>query len=272
MKRLIVVRHAKATHKPGFADPDRPLTGRGRRDAKAAGEWLLGQRLIPGLVLCSPSRAPGRPGTGSPPRWAPGTTSRCSTTRRLYLAERGRRARRHRRDARRRADAADRRAQPGRAAGRVEPHRARATWASPPPPSRLSTSAAGPGWSRAPARLARSGRRAQPDPDAASAASTSSREMPSRYRIASRYGTLTEASAASLTTCLALKAIPRPGRGDHVQVVRAVADRDGLAERHPGLAGETAQRLRLARPVDDRAGQPAGQLPARLISSVLAAA
>lgn len=55
MKRLIVVRHAKATHKPGFADPDRPLTGRGRRDAGAAGEWLAGQRLIPELVLCSPS-------------------------------------------------------------------------------------------------------------------------------------------------------------------------------------------------------------------------
>jgi phosphohistidine phosphatase len=55
MKRLIVVRHAKATHKPGFADPDRPLTGRGRRDAKTAGLWLLGQRLIPDLVLCSPS-------------------------------------------------------------------------------------------------------------------------------------------------------------------------------------------------------------------------
>jgi phosphohistidine phosphatase len=55
MKRLIVVRHSKATHKPGFADPDRPLTGRGRRDAKAAGEWLLSQRLIPDLVLCSPS-------------------------------------------------------------------------------------------------------------------------------------------------------------------------------------------------------------------------
>jgi len=55
MKRLIVVRHAKATHEPGFADADRPLTGRGRRDASAAGEWLLSQRLIPDLVLCSAS-------------------------------------------------------------------------------------------------------------------------------------------------------------------------------------------------------------------------
>ncbi len=56
MKRLIVVRHAKATHKPGFADIDRPLTGRGRRDAKAAGEWLVSDELIiPEVVLCSTS-------------------------------------------------------------------------------------------------------------------------------------------------------------------------------------------------------------------------
>lgn len=55
MKRLLVVRHAKATHKPGFADFDRPLTGRGRRDAKAAGEWLGRGGFVPGLVLCSPA-------------------------------------------------------------------------------------------------------------------------------------------------------------------------------------------------------------------------
>lgn len=56
MKRLIVVRHAKATHKPGFADADRPLTTRGRRDATAAGEWLRGQQLMPEMVLCSAAR------------------------------------------------------------------------------------------------------------------------------------------------------------------------------------------------------------------------
>lgn len=55
MKRLIVVRHAKATHKPGFADFDRPLTKRGRRDAKAAGEWLGRSGFVPGLVVCSPA-------------------------------------------------------------------------------------------------------------------------------------------------------------------------------------------------------------------------
>jgi phosphohistidine phosphatase len=56
MKRLIVARHAKATHKPGFADFDRPLTGRGRRDAKAAGEWLSDRGFVPDLVLCSSAR------------------------------------------------------------------------------------------------------------------------------------------------------------------------------------------------------------------------
>ncbi len=55
MKRLVVVRHAKATHKEGFADFDRPLTGRGRRDARAAGEWLRARGIAPDLVLCSPA-------------------------------------------------------------------------------------------------------------------------------------------------------------------------------------------------------------------------
>ena len=56
MKRLIVVRHSKATHKPGFDDIDRPLTGRGRRDAAAAGTWLREHDVTPGLVLCSPAK------------------------------------------------------------------------------------------------------------------------------------------------------------------------------------------------------------------------
>jgi phosphohistidine phosphatase len=56
VKRLIVVRHSKAAHKPGFDDIDRPLTGRGRRDAAAAGAWLRDHDLVPGLVLCSPAK------------------------------------------------------------------------------------------------------------------------------------------------------------------------------------------------------------------------
>ncbi|HEV2451240.1 MAG TPA: histidine phosphatase family protein [Streptosporangiaceae bacterium] len=55
-KRLIVLRHAKATHKPGFPDVDRPLTSRGERDADAAGQWLHARQIVPDLVLCSTSR------------------------------------------------------------------------------------------------------------------------------------------------------------------------------------------------------------------------
>jgi phosphohistidine phosphatase len=53
---LIVLRHAKAEHTLGMADPDRALTGRGRRDAAATGDWLRAQGPLPALVLCSPSR------------------------------------------------------------------------------------------------------------------------------------------------------------------------------------------------------------------------
>ena len=55
-RTLVVLRHAKAAQNPALADEDRPLTGRGRRDAAAAGQWLRGAGLIPDLVLCSPAR------------------------------------------------------------------------------------------------------------------------------------------------------------------------------------------------------------------------
>jgi phosphohistidine phosphatase len=53
---LVVLRHAKATGEPGVNDAQRPLTGRGRRNADAAGRWLLAQDLTPDWVLCSSSR------------------------------------------------------------------------------------------------------------------------------------------------------------------------------------------------------------------------
>ncbi|MGH3388419.1 MAG: SixA phosphatase family protein [Actinomadura sp.] len=55
MTTLIVLRHAKAERGFGSPDADRSLTGRGRRDATAAGEWLSTSGLAPDLVLCSPS-------------------------------------------------------------------------------------------------------------------------------------------------------------------------------------------------------------------------
>jgi phosphohistidine phosphatase len=52
---LLVLRHAKAVHVEGIADLDRELTGRGRRDAAAAGGWLRESGLLPDRVLCSSS-------------------------------------------------------------------------------------------------------------------------------------------------------------------------------------------------------------------------
>jgi phosphohistidine phosphatase len=53
MKRqLVVLRHSKA-ERGAYADHDRPLTARGRRDALAAGRWLAEHDVKPDLTLCS---------------------------------------------------------------------------------------------------------------------------------------------------------------------------------------------------------------------------
>jgi phosphohistidine phosphatase len=54
--RLIVMRHAKTGELPGGPDFERALTGRGHRDAAAAGRWLRDTGLQPDAVLCSPAR------------------------------------------------------------------------------------------------------------------------------------------------------------------------------------------------------------------------
>jgi phosphohistidine phosphatase len=54
-RRLIVLRHAKATQAPGLPDRERPLTEDGEHDARRIGEALTGMDLRPDLVLCSPS-------------------------------------------------------------------------------------------------------------------------------------------------------------------------------------------------------------------------
>jgi phosphohistidine phosphatase len=57
MKRLYLLRHAKSSWgDPGLDDRDRPLTGRGRRAAKAIARYLREQDIAPELVLCSPAR------------------------------------------------------------------------------------------------------------------------------------------------------------------------------------------------------------------------
>ncbi|NNM45684.1 SixA phosphatase family protein [Knoellia koreensis] len=54
-KVLILFRHAKAEQVPGKDDHARELTGRGRKDARAAGQWLHEHGIGPELVLCSSS-------------------------------------------------------------------------------------------------------------------------------------------------------------------------------------------------------------------------
>lgn len=49
----MLLRHAKSAWPEGVPDHDRPLAGRGRRDAPAAGRWLRRAGHIPDLVLCS---------------------------------------------------------------------------------------------------------------------------------------------------------------------------------------------------------------------------
>jgi phosphohistidine phosphatase len=55
MPTLIVLRHAKADSAPGTPDFERPLTARGRRDARAAGDELRAGRRLPDRVMCSPA-------------------------------------------------------------------------------------------------------------------------------------------------------------------------------------------------------------------------
>ena len=54
MKTLLLLRHSKAG--VGAPDRDRELTGRGRRQAAAAGRYLAAEGLQPDLVICSDAR------------------------------------------------------------------------------------------------------------------------------------------------------------------------------------------------------------------------
>lgn len=52
--RLILTRHAKSDwDDPSLPDRDRPLNGRGRRSARALGDWLASRGYEPEEVLCS---------------------------------------------------------------------------------------------------------------------------------------------------------------------------------------------------------------------------
>lgn len=56
MRRLILLRHAKAERPLGVSDLERPLAARGRRDATRIGRYLAQEGLRPAKVVVSPSR------------------------------------------------------------------------------------------------------------------------------------------------------------------------------------------------------------------------
>jgi len=57
MKTVLLLRHGKSKRGPEYeTDFDRPLAGRGKRDAVAMGEFIVDQGLVPDLVLCSPAQ------------------------------------------------------------------------------------------------------------------------------------------------------------------------------------------------------------------------
>lgn len=55
MKKLLLIRHAKATHKPDYADFDRPLKGEGRQDSVTMAGRLKAAGIIPQLFVASSS-------------------------------------------------------------------------------------------------------------------------------------------------------------------------------------------------------------------------
>src|SRR3954468_21125179 len=52
-RRLVLIRHAKSAYPHGVPDHERPLAGKGRRHAQAAGRWLVEEGPRIGLALCS---------------------------------------------------------------------------------------------------------------------------------------------------------------------------------------------------------------------------
>jgi phosphohistidine phosphatase len=55
MKRLLLIRHAKAVHNPSYQDFERPLKPSGIRDAEAMAEKLKHEKVIPQVLISSPS-------------------------------------------------------------------------------------------------------------------------------------------------------------------------------------------------------------------------
>ncbi|GGX72810.1 SixA phosphatase family protein [Streptomyces anandii] len=87
LRRLVVLRHAKSARPEGVADHERPLAGRGRRDAPAAGRALAEADCLPDLALCSTARRARQTWDLASAQW--GTPPPVRHDRRLYAADAG---------------------------------------------------------------------------------------------------------------------------------------------------------------------------------------
>ena len=56
MRKLVLLRHAKAAREAGGGDKERPLTRRGREDAARAGHYIVEEKLLPNLAVVSDAR------------------------------------------------------------------------------------------------------------------------------------------------------------------------------------------------------------------------
>ena len=53
IKKLLILRHAKAAWPLGVDDHERPLAQRGHNEAPLIGRWMVEQGHIPDFILCS---------------------------------------------------------------------------------------------------------------------------------------------------------------------------------------------------------------------------
>lgn len=55
MKKLLLIRHAKATHQPGYVDFERPLKPSGLQDAAIMAGRLKEHNIVPQILVSSPA-------------------------------------------------------------------------------------------------------------------------------------------------------------------------------------------------------------------------
>lgn len=85
MKTLLILRHAKSGwDEPSIADHDRPLTERGKKDAKRIGQLLLERGLVPDQIISSTAKRARK--TASKVAKACQYAGEVEQTKRLYLA------------------------------------------------------------------------------------------------------------------------------------------------------------------------------------------